>query len=66
MSVDYLKRNPTILYKYVVFSQQSEVENPYEFLYGAPNGSELTNRALKVPDRTLSHGGQLNLSVVYT
>ena len=49
MSVDYLKRNPTILYKYVVFSHQVEVENPYEYLYGAPHGSGLTNRALKVP-----------------
>ena len=50
MSVDYLKHNRTILYKYVVFSHQLEVENPYEFLYGAPHGSGLTNRILKVPD----------------
>ena len=59
LSVDYLKRKRTILYKYVVFSHQSEVENPYEFLYGAPHGSGLTNRALEFPYSGHSPGGQL-------
>ena len=58
LSVDYLKRKGTILYKYVVFSSQSEVENPYEFLYGAPYGSGLTNRAIKLPYSKHSPGGQ--------
>ena len=58
LSIDYLKRKETILYKYVVFSRQSEVENPHEFLYGAPHGSGFTNRALKLPYTIPSPGGQ--------
>ena len=58
LSVDYLKRKGTILYKYVVFSDQSEVDNPYEFLYGAPHGGGLTNRALKLPYSICFPGGQ--------
>ena len=58
LSVDYLKRKRTILYKYVVFSHQSEIDNPYEFLYGAPHGTGLTNRALKLPYSIHSSGGQ--------
>ena len=59
LSVDYWKRKKgTILYKYVVFSSQSEVENPYEFLYGVPYGSGLTNRAIKLPYSKHSPGGQ--------
>ena len=59
LSVDYLKRNRTIyiLYKYVVFSHQSEIDNPYEYLYGAPHGGGLTNRALKLPYSEHSPGG---------
>ena len=58
LSIDYLKRKGTILYKYVVFSRQLVVENPYEFLYGAPHGSGRTNRALKLPSSIPSSGGQ--------
>ena len=54
LSIDYLKRKRTILYKYVVFSS---LENPYEFLYNAPHGSGLTNRALKFPYGIRSPGG---------
>ena len=57
LSIDYLKRKRTILYKYVVFSHQLEIDNPYEFLYGAPHGTGLTNRALKLPYGILSPGG---------
>ena len=58
LSVDYLKHKGTILYKYVVFSHQSEVENPHEYLYGAPYGSGLTNRAIILPHSKHSPGGQ--------
>ena len=58
LSIDYLKHKETILYKYVVFSHQSEAENPYEFLYGAPHGGGLTNRALRLPYNSHSPGGQ--------
>ena len=63
LSIDYLKRKgATILYKYVVFSHHSEAENPYEYLYGAPHGGGLTNRALKLPYSIDSPGGQYNTS----
>ena len=59
LSTDYLKRKRIIyiLYKYVVFSCQSEIENPHEFLYGAPHGGGLTNRALKLSYSEHSPGG---------
>ena len=64
LSIDYLKRKGTILYKYVVFSHQSEVENPYEFLYGVPYGSGLTNRAIKLFYSNHSPGGQYIYKII--
>ena len=67
LSVDYLKRKRTIyiLYKYVVFSLQLEIDNPYEYLYGAPHVSGLTNRALRLPYSEHSPGGQYNYLLMY-
>ena len=65
LSIDYLKRKETILYKYVVFSHQSEIENPHEYLYGAPYGGGLTNRALRLPYSEHSPGGQYNYLLMY-
>ena len=51
-----------IFYKYVVFSRRmEEVGHPHEFLHGAPYGTGLTNRVLKIPQNKLVPGGWLEM-----
>ena len=53
-----------IFYKYVVFSRRmEEVGHPYEYLHGAPHVNEHTNRALTVPKKKRTPGGQFFISL---